>query len=170
MDDVERPQSTSLEPSSASQAQPGERNPLSEEQISEFREAFTLYDKEGSGSIRASDLGTVMRSLGYNPTEAQVKEIVGSESRDNIDFPEFLTLMAKEEFRLGDVDEQIRDAFKVFDRNGDGYVSCAELRHVMTTMGEKLTHEEVDEMIREADKDGDGRINYDEFVAMVTSK
>ncbi|KAK8761915.1 uncharacterized protein LOC144123396 [Amblyomma americanum] len=152
------------------QEQQQDRPPLTEEQISEFREAFTLYDKEGSGSIRASDLGTVMRSLGYNPTEAQVAEIVGSESRENIDFPEFLTIMAKEEVRLEDVDEEIREAFKVFDRNGDGYVSVAELRHVMTTMGEKLSHEEVEEMIREADQDGDGRINYDEFVTMVTSK
>ncbi|XP_075537461.1 neo-calmodulin-like isoform X2 [Dermacentor variabilis] len=99
-----------------------------------------------------------------------IKEIVDSNSRENIDFPEFLTIMAKEEFRLDDVDEEIREAFKVFDRNGDGYVSAAELRHVMTTMGEKLSHEEVDEMIREADQDGDGRINYDEFVSMVTSK
>ncbi|XP_075747472.1 neo-calmodulin-like isoform X2 [Rhipicephalus microplus] len=95
------------------------------------------------------------------------QEIVGS--RETIDFPEFLTIMAKEEVRSNDVDEEIREAFKVFDRNGDGFVSAAELRHVMTTMGEKLTHEEVDEMIREADQDGDGRINYEEFVNMVTS-
>ncbi|EEC09793.1 calmodulin, putative, partial [Ixodes scapularis] len=67
-------------------------------------------------------------------------------------------------------EEEILEAFKVFDRNGDGFVSTAELRHVMTTLGEKLTHEEVDEMIREADRDGDGQINYDEFVAMMTSK
>ncbi|EEC06005.1 calmodulin, putative [Ixodes scapularis] len=72
--------------------------------------------------------------------------------------------------RALDTEEEILEAFKVFDRNGDGFVSTAELRHVMTTLGEKLTHEEVDEMIREADRDGDGQINYDEFVAMMTSK
>ncbi|KAH6939958.1 hypothetical protein HPB50_022839 [Hyalomma asiaticum] len=99
-----------------------------------------------------------------------LQEILGSTSRENIDFAEFLTIMAKEEIRSDEVDEEIREAFKVFDRNGDGFVSAAELRHVMTTMGEKLSHEEVDEMIREADQDGDGRINYEEFVSMVTSK
>ena len=60
--------------------------------------------------------------------------------------------------------------FSVFDKDGNGYISAAELRHVMTNLGEKLTDEEVDEMIREADIDGDGQVNYEEFVAMMTSK
>ena len=51
--------------------------------------------------------------------------------------------------------------FQVFDKNGDGYISASELRHVMTTLGEKLTDDEVDEMIREADIDGDGKVNYE---------
>ena len=51
--------------------------------------------------------------------------------------------------------------FLVFDKDGNGFISAAELRHVMTNLGEKLTDEEVDEMIREADIDGDGQINYE---------
>ena len=62
------------------------------------------------------------------------------------------------------------EAFKVFDKDGNGFLSAAELRHVMTKLGEKLTDEEVDEMIREADVDGDGQINYEEFVKMMMSK
>ncbi len=58
-----------------------------------------------------------------------------------------------------DSEEEIREAFKVFDRDNNGFISAAELRHVMTSIGEKLTNEEVDEMIREADQDGDGRID-----------
>ena len=57
----------------------------------------------------------------------------------------------------------------VFDKDGNGFISAAELRHVMTNLGEKLTDEEVDEMIREADVDGDGQINYEEFVKMMMS-
>lgn len=68
-----------------------------------------------------------------------------------------------------DSQEEIQEAFKVFDKDGNGYISAAELRHVMTSLGEKLTEEEVDEMIREADVDGDGQINYEEFVKMMVS-
>ena len=68
-----------------------------------------------------------------------------------------------------DSEEEIKEAFKVFDKDGNGFISSAELRHVMTNLGEKLTDEEVDEMIREADVDGDGQINYEEFVKMMVS-
>ena len=77
-----------------------------------------------------------------------------------IDFPEFLTMMAKK-MKDSDSEEELREAFKVFDRDGNGSISAAELRHVMTNLGEKLTDEEVDEMIREADLDGDGQVNYE---------
>ena len=60
-----------------------------------------------------------------------------------------------------DTDEEIKEAFRVFDKDGNGFISAAELRHVMTNLGEKLTDEEVDEMIREADIDGDGQVNYE---------
>ena len=59
---------------------------------------------------------------------------------------------------------------RVFDKNGDGLISSSELRNVMTSLGEKLSNEEVDDMIREADLDGDGMVNYVEFVAILTSK
>ncbi len=69
-------------------------------------------------------------------------------------------MMAKK-MKDTDSEEEIREAFKVFDKDGDGFISASELRHVMTNLGEKLTDEEVDEMIREADMDGDGKVNYE---------
>lgn len=77
-----------------------------------------------------------------------------------IDFPEFLTMMARK-MRDSDTEEELREAFRVFDKDENGYISAAELHHVMTNLGEKLTEEEVDEMIREADIDGDGQVNYE---------
>ena len=76
-----------------------------------------------------------------------------------IDFPEFLTMMAKK-CHDTETDEELKQAFQVFDKDQNGKISAAELRHVMTNLGEKLTDEEVDEMIREADINGDGEIDY----------
>ncbi|XP_063428906.1 calmodulin-like [Mytilus trossulus] len=79
-------------------------------------------------------------------------------------------MMAKKMQGSGDDQEELREAFRVFDKDGNGFISAAELRHVMTNLGEKLTDGEVDEMIREADTDGDGQVNYSEFVKMMTHK
>jgi hypothetical protein len=65
-------------------------------------------------------------------------------------------------------DESIIEAFRVFDRDGNGFISPAELRHVMTNLGEALTDEEIDDMIRAADIDGDGQVNFEEFRIMMT--
>ena len=69
--------------------------------------------------------------------------------------------MMANKMKDSDSEQEIAEAFKVFDREGHGYVSAAELRHVMMTLGEKLSEEEADEMIREVDVDGDGQINCD---------
>merc|ERR1711918_336738 len=120
---------------------------LTEEQIAEFKEAFSLFDKDGDGTITTKELGTVMRSLGQNPTEAELQDMINEVDADGsgtIDFPEFLNLMAKK-MKDTDSEEEIKEAFKVFDKD-------------------------VDEMIREADIDGDGQINYEEFVKVMMAK
>uniref|UniRef100_A0A8C7TUE1 Calmodulin n=1 Tax=Oncorhynchus mykiss TaxID=8022 RepID=A0A8C7TUE1_ONCMY len=117
---------------------------LTEEQIAEFKEAFSLFDKDGDGTITTKELGTVMRSLGQNPTEAELQDMINEVDADGngtIDFPEFLTMMARK-MKDTDSEEEIREAFRVFDKDGNGYISAAELRHVMTNLGEKLTDEE----------------------------
>ncbi|RWR75122.1 calmodulin cam-206 [Cinnamomum micranthum f. kanehirae] len=134
---------------------------LTEEQISEFKEAFSLFDKDGDGCITTKELGTVMRSLGQNPTEAELQDMINEFGLYDIH-----SCSVKDT----DSEEELKEAFKVFDKDQNGFISAAELRHVMTNLGEKLTDEEVDEMIREADVDGDGQVNYEEFVRMMLAK
>merc|ERR1711924_557064 len=94
---------------------------------------------------------------------------VDADGNGTIDFPEFCTLMARK-MKDTDTEEELIEAFRVFDKDGNGFISAAELRHIMTNLGEKLTDEEGDEMIREADIDGDGQINYEEFVKVMMAK
>ncbi|WVQ79106.1 calmodulin [Cryptococcus sp. DSM 104549] len=145
---------------------------MAEQLTKEFKEAFSLFDKDGDGTITTKELGTVMRSLGQNPTQAELEDMINevdADGNNSIDFAEFMTLMARK-MHDTDSEDEIREAFKVFDKNNDGHISAAELKHVMTNLGEKLTDAEISEMIREADKDGDGMIDYNEFVTMMISK
>ncbi|KAL7979852.1 hypothetical protein Chor_008190 [Crotalus horridus] len=133
-------------------------NRLSEQEIRELRDAFALFDQDGDGMITSKEVVTIMRSLGKNPTEAEVRSIIGEieAHKGKADFPRLLSMMAR---RTGnsDTEEEIQAAFRVFDRNGDGYINTAELRHVLTIVGEKLTDEEVKVLIKEMDKKGDGK-------------
>ncbi|XP_077867089.1 neo-calmodulin-like isoform X2 [Saccoglossus kowalevskii] len=136
---------------------------LNDEDKAEFWEAFSLFDKNGDGTISIWELGTVMRSLGQNPTEDELQEMIKEVDEDGngeIDFEEFLTMMAKK-LRDIDVDEEIREAFRVFDKDTNGYITAKELQYIMTTYGETLPEDEVREMLNQADIDGDGKINYE---------
>merc|ERR1712098_962865 len=104
------------------------------------KEAFSLFDKDGDGTITTKELGTVMRSLGQNPTEAELQDMINEVDADGngtIDFPEVLSLMARK-MKDTATEEELIEAFKVFDRDGNGFFSPAELRHVMTNLGETL--------------------------------
>jgi len=144
---------------------------LTLEQIAEFKEAFQIFDKDGDGSITIKELDIVMRTLGQETSqdtlEKMIKDVDDDESK-TIDFREFLGLMEKK-IRENDTEAELLEAFKIFDRDNNGLISLQELRFVMTK-GEKLKEEEINDLIREADVNGDGYIDYEEFVRAMMSQ
>ena len=146
---------------------------LTEEQIAEFKNAYKTFAKDDETPMANKDLGTCIRSLGLFPTEAQIAEMIEKgdpEGMGWIDVADFLNLMAEKVKDPVDTEDDIRAAFRVFDKEANGFLPAAELRHVMTSLGEALTEEEVDEMIRNADADGDGQVNYEEFVTRMMAR
>lgn len=142
---------------------------LPEDQIAEFQEAFSLLDKDGDGCITFEELASAIKSLDQNPTEEEIRNMINEVDLDGngtIEFLEFLKLMATK-MKENEAQEELKEAFKVFDKDQDGYISPNELRHVMMNLGEKLTDEELEQMILEADLDGDGQVNYEEFARMM---
>jgi len=141
---------------------------LRQEDLNEIKDCFTLYDKDADGKIPCDQLGIVIRSLGQNPTQAEVDDIVRNMIRGpSFGMPELLQVMAKYMGDSRNKQEEIRESFNVFDRDGTGRISAAELRHVLTNIGEKLSEQEVDEMIREVDVDNDGQIAYEDMVRLM---
>ncbi|KAF8901167.1 hypothetical protein CPB84DRAFT_1777928 [Gymnopilus junonius] len=153
-----------------------------------YRDAFSLFDKGTFLYFVYLELGTVMRSLGRNPTDAEIKGILDKIDKDHngtIDFSEFVDLMGLNPESLtpglppgtgpwssenggrpkeDPETDELRQAFDVFDKDGSGSISIGELKSVMESLGEKLTQEELQLMIDEADLDGDHEISFNESV------
>ena len=144
-------------------------NKMNEEQIAEFKEAFSIFDKNGDGAISREELGNVMKSLGQDPTETDLQDIINEVDADRdgaINFQEFLIMMGR---KMGKENrqEELREAFRLFDKDSSGRISTEELKSVMKNLGENVTDSMIGEMMREADTDGDGHISYDEFAQMM---
>ncbi|XP_068241946.1 calmodulin-like [Palaemon carinicauda] len=141
---------------------------LTADEESEARECFAIFGKDGKMPIK--DLGTALRSLGVNPTNSEVQALAAELGNPRtVDYETFLRLLTKE-FSPADSEEEIREAFGVFDRDGNGSISATELKHVLMTMGEKLSEEEVEIMVQEADIDEEGQIFYQQFIDIMTRK
>ncbi|XP_063952559.1 myosin-2 essential light chain-like [Lytechinus pictus] len=144
---------------------------VSEETMSEMQECFNLFDKKGDGKIDPEQLGDVMRANGGNPTQAEVRKLLQEiSSGHRITFEEFLPIMtATNKKREQGTQDEFIEGLKVFDKDSSGLVNSAELRHVLTSLGEKLTDEEVDSLVSVCE-DTNGCVNYEEFVKMVYNR
>jgi len=144
---------------------------FNEDQIAEFQEAFLLYDNRGDGKIPVSLIGDVMRALGQNPTESEVKKLVHEHRADErVSFEVFLPILqAICGRRSTDTTEDFVEGLRHFDKDGNGFISSAELRHLLTTLGERLNDEEVEQLLV-GQEDSHGNINYEEFVATVMNE
>lgn len=143
---------------------------LNTEQVAEYKEVFMLFDKDEDGVLSFPELGVVMKSLGQRPSEKKLLTMVRSVSEDKlydtIEFNEFLQMMSKQQ--TDDIDiEALMDAFKIFDKDDDGFLTVKELKRIMTQLGERMGTRELDEMVKEADSDHDGLINCQEFCAIL---
>merc|ERR1712093_800367 len=135
-----------------------------------FRKNFNLFDKKRTGAIPISDMGTVLRSLGQNPTEAELQALMEEVDKDKsgtIEFDEFVDLMARTNKSRDQMEDEIKNAFLTFDADGSGYITKEELVETLTTMGDPVDEETINGMIQEADLDGDGKINYAEFTRIM---
>uniref|UniRef100_A0A670YGF3 Myosin light chain 9 n=5 Tax=Episquamata TaxID=1329912 RepID=A0A670YGF3_PSETE len=134
-------------------------------QIQEFKEAFNMIDQNRDGFIDKEDLHDMLASLGKNPTDEYLEGMM-SEAPGPINFTMFLTMFG-EKLNGTDPEDVIRNAFACFDEEATGFIHEDQLRELLTTMGDRFTDEEVDEMYREAPIDKKGNFNYVEFTRIL---
>lgn len=150
---------------------------LTEDQQQEIKEAFDLFDTDGSGTIDAKELKVAMRALGFEPRRDELRdllteaagaavEVAGGDEIAVITFPQFLQLMTKK-MSERDTREEMLKAFRLFDDDETGKISFKNLKRVAMELGENMTDAELQEMIDEADRDGDGEVGEEEFLRLM---
>jgi len=149
-----------------------ERPGLTEDEIEEIKEAFDLFDTDGSGTIDPKELKSAMESLGFEAKNQTIYQMISDLDKDGsgaIDFDEFLDMMTA---RLSDKDsrDDINKVFRLFDDEKAGYITIKNLRRVAKELGETMTDEELLEMVERADSDGDGKVTPEDFYNIMTKK
>ena len=135
----------------------------------EIKEAFDLFVTTDSGKISVTELKVAMRALGFKPSEEELEHLQNEVDHEEngvrsglVDFPDFLDLMTSR-MRERDPDEEIKEAFKLFDIDGTGKITFDNLKRLATELGENMTDDEIREMLTEADRDDDGMNDFEEF-------
>jgi calmodulin len=180
--------------SDSGKTKPDKRN-ISKSKLREYRDAFSLFDKDGNGYLTKEELGHVMHQLGQWARMEELQEMLAEIDTDgdgNVSFEEFVEILlnitdSDQDSSAAQEEQELRDAFKVFDKHNRGYITASDLRAVLQCLGEDLDSDEsktnkfirredsqtkterlfylpVEDMIKEVDVDGDGRIDFEEFV------
>merc|ERR1711957_1049486 len=149
-------------------ARPG----LSVDEVEEMKEAFDLFDNDGSGAISVNELTSAMKSLGFDVKHAVVFNMVEDLDADGsgeIEFSEFLEVMCA---KLSDKNtkEEIDRVFKLFDKDRNGTLEADDLSRVCKELGEDMSEEDVRECIQRCDLNGDGVVDLDDFYNVITKK
>merc|ERR1711977_814614 len=135
----------------------------------EIKEAFDLFDTDGSGNIDLKELTIAMKALGCEPKPGEIEKMISEVDDDGggeIGFDEFLKMMTNKILNKDPKDDMLK-AFKLFDDDQTGSVSFKNLKRCAKETGQTLDDEELQEMFNDADKDGDGVLNEDEWLALM---
>ncbi|XP_052765503.1 calmodulin-A-like [Mya arenaria] len=135
--------------------------------VKEAIEGFNLFDRDGNAGLDISELATVFRALGQNPTDAELRDILKKfdiNHNGRLERDEFEQMVQSYMKPMWQVKEELKDAFRIFDKDGNGLIDTSELENVLKKYGEPLTHRQSKELISLMDKNRDGRVDMDDFV------
>ncbi|KYK59241.1 hypothetical protein DCS_00371 [Drechmeria coniospora] len=134
-----------------------------------YKEAFALFDKRGNGRVTVDSLGDLLRACGQNPTLAEIQELEKNAGSD-FDFESFQRILNRPGgFREPGEPEEYCRGFQVFDKDMTGFIGVGQLKYILTNLGEKMTDEEVDELLKAVDTSS-GQVNYTASLLAATGR
>jgi|ERR1719177_107341 len=152
-----------------------EQTGLEKDEIKVLKICFGMFDVKKQDFLSADDLDDILRAMGFRPSKEELKEILEEIDEDGsgeIEFGEFCQLCAK--FLIEEPDEEtmkaeLKEAFRVYDKEANGFITTDQLREIIAELDTRLTSEDLDGIIEEIDEDGSGTMDFDEFCQMMMS-
>ncbi|KAG4077101.1 hypothetical protein HA402_016088 [Bradysia odoriphaga] len=146
---------------------------IPKDQVVLLKNAFDAFDQEKNGYIEAAMVGTILSMLGHQLDDKMLAEIIAEVDDDGsgqIEFAEFCTLAARflVEEDAEAMQQELKEAFRLYDKEGNGYITTDVLREILKELDDKITNEDLDMMIEEIDSDGSGTVDFDEFMEVMT--
>eukprot|EP00094_Tigriopus_californicus_P008716 TCALIF_08401-PA protein Name:"Similar to Troponin C, isoform 1 (Balanus nubilus)" AED:0.23 eAED:0.23 QI:74/0/0.5/1/0/0/2/0/210 len=153
-----------------------EMTSLETDEIKVLKICFNMFDVKNVAFLSSNDLDDILRGMGFRPSKEELKDILEEIDEDGsgeIEFVEFCQLCAK--FLVEEPDEdtmkaELKEAFRIYDKNANGYITTDQLREIISELDQRLTTEDLDGIIEEIDEDGSGTMDFDEFCGMMMSK
>jgi calmodulin len=148
---------------------------LETDEIKVLKICFNLFDTKKQEFLGADDLDDILRAMGFRPSKEELQEILEEIDEDGsgeIEFGEFCQLCAK--FLVEEPDDEtmkaeLKEAFRVYDKEGQGFITTIQLREIISEVDQNLSSEDLDGIIEEIDEDGSGTMDFDEFCQMMMS-
>ncbi|KAF5306957.1 hypothetical protein FQA39_LY00187 [Lamprigera yunnana] len=138
-----------------------------------MRKAFQMFDTTKSGFIETIKISTILNSMGHLFDDKELQSLINENDPNNIgtvNFDGFVNIASHflEEENSESTTQELKEAFRLYDREGNGYITTGTLKEILKALDDKLTNRELDGIIAEIDTDGSGTVDFDEFMEMMT--
>ncbi|XP_029048829.2 troponin C at 25D [Osmia lignaria lignaria] len=146
-----------------------------EQKMAVMRKAFQMFDTTKSGLIDTLKISTILNTMGQLFDDADLNAIIAEndpEGTGKVNFDQFCRIAGRflEEEDAEAMQEELKEAFRLYDREGNGYITTATLKEILAALDDKLTSADLDGIIAEIDTDGSGTVDFDEFMEMMTGE
>ncbi|XP_045445401.1 troponin C, isoallergen Bla g 6.0101-like [Melitaea cinxia] len=149
---------------------------LDQTQLQMLKKAFDTFDHEKKGQISTDMIGTILDMLGHELDDGTLVEIIQEYDQDGtgvLEFKQFCSLAAR--FLTEELDDEamlaeLREAFRLYDREGNGYITTDVLKEIFKELDNTLSNDDLEQMITEIDSDGSGTVDFDEFLEVMTGE
>ncbi|XP_034840578.1 troponin C, isoallergen Bla g 6.0101-like isoform X2 [Maniola hyperantus] len=149
---------------------------LDQSQIQMLKKAFDTFDHDKKGVIETDMIGTILEMLGQELDDGTLSDIIkeyDEHGTGTLEFTQFCSLAARfltEEIDAEAMLAELREAFRLYDREGNGYITTDVLKEIFKELDNTLSAEELEAMITEIDADGSGTVDFDEFLEVMTGE